>query len=272
LAPRRILLYLSGTPVCDPAKCTAEAGAHMGVGEQVTEKLELMLLLKSPGRAGNGDSEAIGRRLAPLLQGSPGSSDQRVLVATSDQTPTPELFDALVSVGVEDEHQARNLAQATRAELGDDPDGATDLHALLVRSRWPKPRTPRPANGSRAGAGVVMVSAMHRIAEPNHEQFDQHWRDRHAPLALEHHPGMAAYQQNVVEGVLTAKTPSWDGVAVLYFDSPDDLANRLYNDEESQQIIMDDVARFVDLKHSTTVIMTEAYSVSTQPIKSRRKV
>jgi len=59
---------------------------------------------------------------------------------------------------------------------------------------------------------------------------------------------------------------------MLYFDSPDDLANSLYKDKESQRIIMNDVARFVDLKRSTTVIMTEAYAVSTQPIKSRRKV
>jgi uncharacterized protein (TIGR02118 family) len=244
----------------------------MGVSEKVTEELELMLLFKAPGRAGNGDSEAIGRRLALLLQKSQRSSDQRVLVATSDQTPTPDPFDTLVSVGVEDEHEARNLAQAIRAELGDGPDGATDLHALLVRSRWPKPRAQRPGSGSRAGAGVVMVSAMHRIAEPTHEQFDHHWRDRHAPLALEHHPGMAAYQQNVVEQVLTPNSPAWDGVAVLYFDSPDDLANRLYNDEESQRIIMVDVARFVDLERSTTVIMAEAYAVSTQPVKSRRKL
>ncbi|NQY91854.1 MAG: EthD domain-containing protein [Deltaproteobacteria bacterium] len=237
----------------------------MGVGEQVTEELELMLLLKAAGRAGNGDSEAIGRRLAPLLQGSPDSSDQRVLVATSDQTPTPDPFDTLVSVAVEDEHQARNLAQAIRAKLGDSRDGATDLHALLVRSRWPKPRVQRPESGSRADAGVVMVSAMHRIAEPTHEQFDHHWRDRHAPLALEHHPGMAAYQQNVVEQVLTPNSPAWDGVAVLYFDSPDDLANRLYNDEESQRIIMDDVARFVDLERSTTVIMTDNVAAYARP-------
>ncbi|MBC8292985.1 MAG: EthD domain-containing protein [Proteobacteria bacterium] len=223
----------------------------------MTEELELMLLLKAPGRADNGDSEAIGRRLVPLLQGSPGSSDRRVLVAIDQQVTARDPFDTLVSVAVRDEHQARNLAQAIRAELGDGPDGATDLHALLVRSRWPKPRVPRPGSDSRADAGVVMVSAMHRIAEPDHEQFDHHWRDRHAPLALKHHPGMAAYQQNVVEEVLTAKTPSWDGVAVLYFDSPDDLANRLYNDEESQQIILDDVARFVDLERSTTVIMTD---------------
>lgn len=229
----------------------------MGVGEQVTEKLELMLLLKAPGRTGDRDCEAIGRRLAPLLQESPGNSDQRVLMATTDHSPTPEPFDTLVSVGVEDEHQARNLAQAIRAELGDGPDGTADLHALLVRSRWPKPRTPRPASGSGTDAGVVMVSAMHRIANITRDQFDHHWRDRHAPLALEHHPGMAAYQQNVVEEVLTSTTPSWDGVAVLYFDSPDDLANNLYNDEESQRIIMEDVARFVDLERSTTVIMAD---------------
>jgi uncharacterized protein (TIGR02118 family) len=179
-------------------------------------------------------------------------------VATSDQTPTPDPFDTLVSVGVVDEHQARNLAQAIRAELGDGPDGTADLHALLVRSRWPKPRTPRPASGSGTDAGVVMVSAMHRIANITRDQFDHHWRDRHAALALEHHPGMATYQQNVVEGVLTPATPPWDGVAVLYFDSPDDLANSLYKDEESQRIIMEDVARFVDLERSTTVIMADA--------------
>ena len=235
-----------------------DANAHLGVNERMQKQLQLMLLSRTGAKA----CDRTGELFSLILRGPLQGNGLRVLVAQDEQAPSQQPFDTLVLLPVEDEHAGRNLAQTLAAQLrgvsvGGDNDDEQAVHALLLRSRWPKP----PAVGhapQHTGAGVVMVSAMHRAADITHEQFDHHWRERHAPLALRHHPGMAAYQQNVVEQVLTQNTPAWDGVAVLYFDSPDDLANRLYNDEEGQRVIMQDVARFVDLERSSTVLMADA--------------
>ncbi len=84
--------------------------------------------------------------------------------------------------------------------------------------------------------------------QKSHEQADAHWRDVHAPLALEHHAHMTHYVQlSVVQHI---RGPEIDGFALCGFNSEDDLRNRFFTREESVQIIADDIENFANTKAS----------------------
>ena len=68
-----------------------------------------------------------------------------------------------------------------------------------------------------------------------------HWRDVHAPLALQHHVGMCRYVQHVV---VDGTDPRVAAIAELHFASPTDLSERFYGSDEGRQAIAADVASF----------------------------
>lgn len=81
-----------------------------------------------------------------------------------------------------------------------------------------------------------------------HQQTDAHWRDKHGPLALEHHAYMTHYVQLSIVQTLAGRP--LDGIALCGFDSVDDLKNRFYTAPASEQVIAEDIAKFADLKKS----------------------
>ncbi len=85
-----------------------------------------------------------------------------------------------------------------------------------------------------------------RIASVTHEQFADHWSERHTPLVRIHHPGMARYVQNVITEPLTPDARDLDGVAQLYFRTAYDLHERYFDSEDGQRIIFEDVAKFLE--------------------------
>ena len=87
-----------------------------------------------------------------------------------------------------------------------------------------------------------------RRPDLTHAESDGHWRDQHAPLALEHHIHMTHYTQLAV--VANISGLQLDGFALCGFASEDDLRNRFYTTDESVQVIADDIRRFADLKRS----------------------
>ena len=68
-----------------------------------------------------------------------------------------------------------------------------------------------------ADCEVSMVSLMRRNPALSPDEFVDHWREVHAPLALRRHAGLADYHQYVVAETLTAETPEIDGIAQLGF-------------------------------------------------------
>jgi hypothetical protein len=80
-------------------------------------------------------------------------------------------------------------------------------HAYRVERRHVK-RYPRGWPDGTRTPGIVMVSPVVRAAGLSHEQFDTHWRERHAPLALRHHVGTWDYRQSRVCEVLTPGSPA----------------------------------------------------------------
>jgi uncharacterized protein (TIGR02118 family) len=121
----------------------------------------------------------------------------------------------------------------------------TPVTAYLVEERiqiewtrdWPDGE-PTPA--------IEQLAFVPRIASVTHEQFAEHWSERHTPLVHVHHPGMARYIQNVITEPLTPVARELDGVAQLYFRTSYDLHERYFDSEEGQRIIFEDVAKFLE--------------------------
>jgi len=138
------------------------------------------------------------------------------------------------------------LAGGERAQRA--VDALADLgppHVYAVDSRRLK-SYPRTWPDATRTPGVELIAAIRRAPALDAAAFDAHWRDRHAPLALRHHPGMWEYRQLVVRAVRSAGSPDFDGIAVIGFPTEHDLRLRLYDSPAGEAIIAEDVARFVD--------------------------
>ena len=99
---------------------------------------------------------------------------------------------------------------------------------------------------ARRERGVVLTYFVHRRADLSFAAFETHYRERHAPLARIHHPGIARYAQNFAEP--DAADRAVDAISELWFRSEDDARTRFYRDDESRRVIAEDVRRFVDLR------------------------
>jgi uncharacterized protein (TIGR02118 family) len=105
----------------------------------------------------------------------------------------------------------------------------------------------RPQWSSDEPVGVTRLSFVRRANGLTRQQFGEHWRDIHAPLAKRHHPSVIRYVQNVVIARLTPDSPEADGIAELSFASVDDMHARQYDSDAGREIIGADVRRFIDL-------------------------
>ena len=97
-------------------------------------------------------------------------------------------------------------------------------------------------------AASIGMFPMVRHGDLKHSESDAHWRDKHAPLALEHHCHMTHYTQLSVTNTL--KGDEFDGFALCGFASEDDLRNRFFTTDASVKIIHDDVRSFANPKAS----------------------
>lgn len=111
----------------------------------------------------------------------------------------------------------------------------------------------------RRTPGVKMVCPLIRRPDMTHDEFVAHWLTNHVPLALAHHPGMTKYVTNVVAQRLGDSRPELDGVAELYFPSPEALRTGLFSSPEGERLIREDILRFIG--------RTAAYYVAEYPQK-----
>ena len=130
---------------------------------------------------------------------------------------------------------ADELAKAV-AEVGTCGVWRCEFRRVQERARrWPLGQ-PSP--------GVAMLFAIWRRPELSHAEFDSHWRDVHAPLAVQHHVGMWDYTQCSFRGALVAHATDYDGVAICQFPSVEDLEQRFYGSPEGERAIAEDVVKF----------------------------
>lgn len=100
--------------------------------------------------------------------------------------------------------------------------------------------------------GPKLIACVGRRAGLSHAEFERHWRERHAPLALRHHP-TTLYVTNVVSEQLGSGGPDYDGIAELGFGSAEDIRERLYLTPEGKAEIEADMARFLGTIHAYVV-------------------
>jgi hypothetical protein len=87
---------------------------------------------------------------------------------------------------------------------------------------------------------VKLVFLCARRPGITHAQYASHLLERHAPLALRHHPGLRRYVLNVVEG-----DAAIDSVNELHFDALEDFEKRAYDSPEGERIVTEDHGRFL---------------------------
>jgi hypothetical protein len=106
-------------------------------------------------------------------------------------------------------------------------------------------------------AAAVGLFPLVRRPDLSHADADAHWRDVHAPLALEHHAHMTHYTQLSVLHRFSGAAV--DGFALCGFSSTSDLRERFYTRDESRSIIGADVRNFADTQNSPRrLIATQA--------------
>lgn len=140
----------------------------------------------------------------------------------------------------------RTLVSATTDDL-DTLLTAADVGAYIVCRRVIKPRV-RELPSVRPLDGAIALYPLVHHPDLTHRQADIHWRDVHAPLALEHHPAMTHYVQLSV--VHRIHGPAWDGFALCGFDTLEDLRERFFSGPEGRVAIRQDIATFADTERS----------------------
>jgi uncharacterized protein (TIGR02118 family) len=105
--------------------------------------------------------------------------------------------------------------------------------------------------------GFKMIAFLRRRTDLTREAFSQHWRERHGPLAVARQPGFWHYVQNHLVERLSDASPDWDGFGEIHYRSLEDALTRSYDSEEGQQLIWEDVARFLAYDRSPTLTTHE---------------
>ena len=175
---------------------------------------------------------------------------------------TPPAIDGLVAYSVHRRHPDEPPAQPIDA-AGQPVEGVAMVwvegDAPLAPARWfDAPVTAylvderiqiewsRDWSDGAVTPAIEQLAFVPRVASITHEQFAEHWSERHTPLVRVHHPGMARYVQNVIVEPLTPVTGELDGVAQLYVRTAHDLHERYFDSEDGQRIIFEDVAKFLE--------------------------
>ncbi len=167
------------------------------------------------------------------------------------------------------EHYGGMLVQSNRDETAHLPFAAlvlattdltnefvaeADVGAYLVCERTVK-NEPLDELAPEQRPGCVGVFTM--VAHPGMgaKASDAHWRDKHAPLALEVHQAMTHYYQLSVQHAFAG--PDWNGFAFCCFANEDDLRNRFFATPEGEKAVGKDVATFADTKKSPRRVIAE---------------
>ena len=130
------------------------------------------------------------------------------------------------------------------------PDAAFAVGRRVIKARE------RGRDGART-EGFTVVCPSIRIPSLTHDEFDAHWRDNHSKVHVQASPGTCHYEQLIIDEALTPDAPEWDGVGLLSFASATEYTERLFDGEEGQRAIFEDIPRFVDIQRGETLPATE---------------
>lgn len=109
---------------------------------------------------------------------------------------------------------------------------------------------------------IKLVFCIKRLSHLSREEFQQYWRERHAPLVREAAPALAIRRYVQTHTAATSLNErlragrhapeEYDGVAELWFDSVDALiaAGATSEGRAAGKRLLEDERRFIDLAHS----------------------
>lgn len=129
----------------------------------------------------------------------------------------------------------------------------TDVGLYLVNERaiLNQPLSALSRDTLPAIAGIFPMVANPDIGP---KAADAHWREQHAPIALDVHTAMTHYYQLSVLHRFSGE--DWNGLALCCFANEDDLRNKFYGSPEGARRVATDVAKFADTKNSPRRVVT----------------
>ncbi len=142
------------------------------------------------------------------------------------------------------------------AELPAGPVGAGATWHYRVAERIQLDRRGTWPAGTRS-PGVKAIYLVRRPDGLSAQDAARLWRE-HAPVAREHHIGMAKYVQNGVIESLTPGAPIVHGIAELHFPAIEDFRERMYDSPEGREVVAADAARLVG---EATMLLASEYIV-----------
>lgn len=98
----------------------------------------------------------------------------------------------------------------------------------------------RPGAGPGRG-GVLRVLLIKRADGISRQQFAQHWREIHAPLAIRHNPSFDHYVTNIV----LDERSEWDGILEEWFPDESVFDNHEQGLAEHKRVVGEDIPLFV---------------------------
>ena len=98
----------------------------------------------------------------------------------------------------------------------------------------------RTWNDGERSPGMKLVAPLRRAEGLSHEQFVDHWLNRHVALALKHVLGIGRYVTNVVVAPLAPGAPEFDGIVEVHY-----LEKRRFDSPEGEAIMAADTASFL---------------------------
>lgn len=169
------------------------------------------------------------------------------LAAPSDMKTGPSTADAMVVWQSDAPDALRTAADA----LADHAEivGGYEVHEVLHWDDAPGVLT-----------GYTMVACSCRLPGLSPTQFIDRYR-AHAVIARVHHPAIRRYVQSFVTTALDGSRHC-EAIALLHFASADDYALHLYRDEQSRQVVAEDIAGFMDRSRIWAFFTTDRFVVT----------
>jgi uncharacterized protein (TIGR02118 family) len=123
---------------------------------------------------------------------------------------------------------------------------------------------------------VKLTFCVRRLSHLSFEEFDYYWRENHAKLVHTHAETLKIRRyvqapvinkpslQEKLRSSRGAESPNFDGVAELWWDSFEDIAEALKSPDgkEADRLLLEDEKRFIDLSRSQLWYSTEREIIS----------
>jgi uncharacterized protein (TIGR02118 family) len=105
---------------------------------------------------------------------------------------------------------------------------------------------------------VKILELMRRKDALTHEEFMQHWEEKHGPLVARVVPGITRYVQNHLISLDGGEEPPFDGVAEVWYDEQTSWQTLMdFYLSDAGKVLRDDEEKFMDYNKSIALAVEE---------------